>query len=174
MGMQKMGSDDYVIRVCDQPAQVDAAAWDALLARQTHPTPFMRHACLAALHNSGSATPASGWTLRWITLWRGGQLAAACPLYVKDHSYGEYVFDWAWAEAYARHGLDYYPKGVVAVPFTPVPGSRLLADSPQARAALLQALLAEGQRLKLSSLHLLFAADDDLAACETAGLIWPA
>jgi predicted N-acyltransferase len=171
MGMQKMGSDDYVIRVCDQPAQVDAAAWDALLARQTHPTPFMRHACLAALHNSGSATPASGWTLRWITLWRGGQLAAACPLYVKDHSYGEYVFDWAWAEAYARHGLDYYPKGVVAVPFTPVPGSRLLADSPQARAALLQALLAEGQRLKLSSLHLLFAADDDLAACETAGLM---
>ena len=169
--MQKMGSDDYVIRVCDRPEQVNAAAWDALLAAQSHPTPFMRHACLAALHDSGSATPASGWTLRWITLWRGKQLAAACPLYVKDHSYGEYVFDWAWAEAYARHGLDYYPKGVVAVPFTPVPGSRLLAESPQARAALLQALLAECQRLKLSSLHLLFAADDDLAAADAAGLM---
>ena len=87
----------------------------------------MRHEYLAALHTSGSAVPATGWTPRFMTLWLGSDLHAACPLYIKDHSYGEYVFDWAWANAYAEHGLEYYPKGLVAPPFTPVPGSRLLA-----------------------------------------------
>ena len=109
------------------PADIDAAAWNALLARQRTPTPFMRHEYLAALHASGSAVRATGWTPRFQLLWDGDQLAAACPLYLKTHSYGEYVFDWAWANAYAEHGLAYYPKALVAVPFTPVPGSRLLA-----------------------------------------------
>jgi predicted N-acyltransferase len=167
----KNDTNDYVIRVLDSPLALPAATWDDLLARQTQPTPFMRHAYLAALHTSGCASPATGWTARFITLWRGNQLAAACPLYLKSHSRGEYVFDWAWANAYAQHGLDYYPKAIVAVPFTPVPGTRLLAHDAAARAALVQALLGWCQEAQVSSLHLLFAADDDLAACQHAGLM---
>jgi predicted N-acyltransferase len=131
----------------------------------------MRHEYLAALHESGSATEATGWVPRFLTLWRGGTLHAACPLYLKDHSYGEYVFDWAWANAYAEHGLEYYPKALVAVPFTPVPGPRLLARDAAARQALVRALLAWCQDENLSSLHLLFTADADVAACANADLM---
>ncbi|MBS0294205.1 MAG: GNAT family N-acetyltransferase [Proteobacteria bacterium] len=164
-------STRYELQLHDSPTQVDAAAWDALLATQTQPTPFMRHAYLAALQASGSATARTGWAPRFFTLLRGGALYAACALYVKAHSFGEYVFDWAWAEAYERHGLPYYPKGVVAVPFTPVPGTRLLARDDHARSALLQALRNWASDAGLSSLHLLFAAADDLAAARAAGLM---
>ncbi|MDQ0070757.1 putative N-acyltransferase [Variovorax boronicumulans] len=163
--------NDYVIRVLASPSDVSPKAWNALLAAQAEPSPFMRHEYLAALHESGSASPASGWTAQFITLWRGKQLEAACPVYIKDHSYGEYVFDWAWANAYEQHGLAYYPKAVVAVPFTPVPGSRLLARDAQSRTLLVQALVAWCKQEELSSLHLLFGADEDIAACTEAGLM---
>ncbi len=166
-----MTMGDYVIRVLNSPLHIRAAAWDALLAQQPHPTPFMRHAYLATLHSSGAATPDTGWTPRFITLWQGDALVAACPLYLKTHSHGEYVFDWAWANAYAEHGLAYYPKALVAVPFTPVPGTRLMAVDAPARAALLQALLDWSRQENLSSLHLLFESDEDLNACEVAGLM---
>lgn len=171
---------NYVTRVLASPLHVDAGQWNDLLSLQKHPSPFMRHEYLAALQTSGSATPATGWTPRFITLWLanapGGPsasetLVAACPLYLKDHSYGEYVFDWAWANAYAQHGLAYYPKAVVAIPFTPVPGSRLLARDAQARQALIQALVGWCRSEQLSSLHLLFADNDDIAACAQAGLM---
>ena len=84
---------DYVIRVYTHPLEVPAAAWDGLLARQDAPSPFMQHAYLAALHTSGSATPETGWSPQIVTLWQHEHLVAACALYVKDHSYGEYVFD---------------------------------------------------------------------------------
>ena len=172
MGSENVG-EDYVIRVLDRPSEIDAGAWNALLARQPGGAggPFMRHDYLAALDESGCATAATGWGLQWLTLWRKDQLQAAAPLYLKSHSRGEYVFDWAWAEAYERHGLAYYPKGLVAVPFTPVPGPRLLALDAQARAALLRALIAHCEQLGLSSLHLLFAAEQDIAACREAGLL---
>ena len=109
---------DYTLEVHPSVHAIDPAAWDALLARQAHPSPFMRHAYLAALQDSGSATSRTGWAARCFLLWQGDALAAACVLYLKAHSRGEYVFDWAWADAYARHGLVYYPKAVVAVPFT--------------------------------------------------------
>lgn len=167
-----MPSPTYELRVADAPADIDAAAWDALLAAQSHATPFLRHAYLAALHDSGSATPETGWTPLFFTLWSSaGALDAACALYVKPHSYGEYVFDWAWADAYARHGLEYYPKAVAAVPFTPVPGARLLARDAATRLALLQALLAWCADAQLSSLHLLFAAQEDVHAAQQAGLM---
>ena len=161
----------YELRLHDAAATIDPAAWDALLARQAHATPFMRHAYLAALEASGSATPRTGWTPVFFTLWQGGQLCAACAVYAKAHSYGEYVFDWAWADAYARHGLPYYPKAVAAVPFTPVPGTRLLAADAPARAALLRALTGWAGESGLSSLHLLFAGDEDVAAARGAGLM---
>jgi predicted N-acyltransferase len=171
MAAVKYNSNDYVTRVLDSPTQLDSAQWNALLARQDAPSPFMRHEYLAAMERSASATPATGWAPRFITLWRGEQLEAACALYLKDHSYGEYVFDWAWANAYEQHGLAYYPKAVIAAPFTPVPGARLLARDEPSRQGLLKAVLAWCRREKLSSLHLLFAADEDVAACAAAGLM---
>ena len=164
-------TEDYVIRVCTSPAQVDPVAWDALLLSQDNRSPFMRHAYLAALDASGSACPRTGWAPHFILLERDGRLQAACVVYAKTHSYGEYVFDWAWANAYAQHGLDYYPKAVVAVPFTPVPSTRLLAVNGAARAALVKALLAWCEDKKVSSLHLLFGEPKDVAACEAAGMM---
>jgi predicted N-acyltransferase len=169
------GNFNYVTRVDDDLSAVRALDWDGLLARQEAPSPFMQHAYLSALHTSASATPATGWTLQVVSLWRdtpqGPLLAAACPLYLKTHSRGEYVFDHAWADAYQRHGLAYYPKALVASPFTPVPGSRLLAESDAARQALLYALLALCKNKDIASLHILFGSPQDLQTCEQAGLL---
>ena len=132
---------EYRIQVHDQPASIDARAWNDLLAAQAEPTPFMRHEYLLALHESGSAVPSTGWQARFITLERDQCLHAAAACYLKAHSYGEYVFDWAWADAYQRHGLRYYPKLLGAVPFTPVPGARLLCSDGQARTALVLSLI---------------------------------
>jgi predicted N-acyltransferase len=166
-----MALSDYVIRVHDAPSAVDATAWDALLAQQALPSPFMRHAYLTALHDSGSACAATGWVAHFITLYAGDVLAAACVVYLKDNSFGEYVFDWAWASAYQQHGVPYYPKAVVAVPFTPVPGTRLLARDDAARAALVQVLLTWCEQQAVSSMHLLFGAQADTQACADAGLM---
>ena len=158
-----------VIRVHADPAAVNAAAWNALLQAQAAPTPFMRHEYLAALHDSGSAVPETGWAPQFLTLHRGGELQAACALYLKSHSYGEYVFDWAWADAYRRHGLAYYPKLLGAVPFTPVPGTRLLARSDADRDVLVTALHRLALDGRLSSAHVLFIDDADRAAFQRAG-----
>ena len=168
---QPLPAPTYELRVADSPAHIDSVAWDALLARQSHPTPFLRHAYLAALHDSSSATPRTGWAPRFVTLWQGGVLAAACALYLKSHSYGEYVFDWAWANAYEQHGVPYYPKAVAAVPFTPVPGTRLLARDAAARSALLRALVDWCRAQDLSSLHLLFMAQEDVQEAQAQGLM---
>jgi predicted N-acyltransferase len=162
---------DYVTRVFDAPGGCDAHAWDALLVEQQEPNLFMRHAYLQAMHDSGSAIPETGWTPRFMTLWRGDELHAACAMYLKAHSYGEYVFDWAWASAYEQHGLAYYPKALIASPFTPVPGSRLLARDAQARAALVKAAMHWCRTHEVSSLHVLFGNDDDVQACEASGLM---
>ncbi|MDT7835262.1 GNAT family N-acetyltransferase [Aquabacterium sp. OR-4] len=147
-------------------------AWDTLLAAQAQPTPFMRHAYLAALHASGCAVASTGWAPRFVTVTRHGALVAAAPAYLKTHSYGEYVFDWAWADAYHRHGLRYYPKLLVAVPFTPVPGSRLLATDAAARGALLQGLQAVAAHEKASGLHVLFHPEAESGAvADAAGLV---
>jgi len=162
---------DYVTRVFTRIAEVSPNAWDALVLRQDDASPFMQHAYLHALDASASASAATGWIPRIITLERAGALVAACALYIKDHSYGEYVFDWAWANAYQQHGLPYYPKAVVAVPFTPVPGARLLAVDAQARTALVREIVAWCKDQQLSSLHLLFTSDSDTKACADAGLM---
>ncbi len=131
----------------------------------------MRWEYLNAMQTSESATRDTGWDLRIVTLWSdaspSAQLLAACPLYLKTHSYGEYVFDHAWANAYAQHGLNYYPKAVVAVPFTPVPGTRLLAQNDALQAILALACRALSNAENASSLHLLFTAQVDQTACRT-------
>lgn len=158
------------MQVHHEPAGVSAGEWNALLAAQATPTPFMRHEYLHALHASGSAVPATGWSPCLLTLHDDQGLAAACALYAKAHSYGEFVFDWAWADAYRRHGLQYYPKLLGAVPFTPVPGTRLLARDRPARQALVQALQGLAQRdAAFSSAHVLFVDEADRAALHAAG-----
>jgi predicted N-acyltransferase len=166
---EETGSNDYVIRVRDDPAAIDAIRWNALLAAQGDPTPFMRHEYLCALHDSGSATGDTGWLPQYLVVEHGTELIAACPLYLKDHSYGEYVFDWAWADAYQRHGLRYYPKLLSAVPFTPVPGPRLMARDPASRELLLHAMSQIARDAKLSSAHVLFLNDADRDAAISAG-----
>ena len=117
---------------------VEATQWNALAAGQ----PLASHAFLTALHATGCASTATGWQPRYLTAWRGASLAGAMPVYAKAHSYGEYVFDWAWADAFRRHGHRYYPKLVCAIPFTPTTGARLFARSDDVRAALLAHALA--------------------------------
>jgi len=161
-------------------ADVDAADWDALVAAQPEATPFLRHAFLHALHASGSATDDTGWAPRFLTLWvpnghESGpgrdRLAAAMPLYAKSHSYGEYVFDWAWADAYRQHGLPYYPKWLSAIPFTPVRGARLLAEDDVARRVLLRFALALAEESEMSSLHVLFPSDHEADLMQEAGMM---
>ena len=175
----RKGEDDHVIAVLNSPLDIDAVEWNALLERQPDATPFMRHEYLAAMHESASASPKTGWTARFVTL-RGpaddgssGErvLLGACAMYRKDHSYGEYVFDHSWANAYHQHGVPYYPKALVAPPFTPVPGARLLARDAATRVALARALVLWCKDAGLSSLHLLFASDADVAACVAAGMM---
>ncbi|WP_026640472.1 GNAT family N-acetyltransferase [Bordetella petrii] len=146
-------------------AHVDAQQWNALAGTQ----PFLRHEFLSALHDTGCAAPSTGWTPYYLVLRRDGRLAGAAPLYLKTHSRGEYVFDYAWADAFERHGLRYYPKLLAAVPFTPVAGPRLLAGNAQDRLELARGLIELAQGLQVSSLHVLFPDDDDLQALRKAG-----
>ncbi len=166
---EERSSKNYVIRVHDHPGHMDASQWNALLAQQPSATPFMRHEYLTAMHESQSAIDETGWQPQFLTLHDGDTLVAACPLYLKAHSYGEYVFDWAWADAYQRHGLRYYPKLLSAVPFTPVPGPRLLARDAASRVALLRGMTRFAVEAKLSSAHVLFLDDADQQAAREAG-----
>jgi hypothetical protein len=164
-------SRDYRTQVYDDIAAIGRDAWNALLVRDADANPFVRHEYLHALEASGCVGRRTGWTPQHLTLWLGGDLVAAAPLYVKSHSFGEYVFDWAWADAYARCGLAYYPKLVAAVPFAPVAGTRLLAAADGARAALARALLAHARASGLSSLHVLFAPPAQIERLADLGML---
>ncbi|MFZ5492513.1 MAG: GNAT family N-acetyltransferase [Pseudomonadota bacterium] len=154
-------------RFVDSLKAIPATAWDAL---QTDGNPFLRHAFLLALEETGCVGGRSGWASQHLLIEQDGRLLAAAPVYAKDHSYGEYVFDWAWANAYQRAGLRYYPKLVVAVPFTPVTGPRLLLAPGADGAALLdragRALIEHAKALRASSVHWLFTPDRQTAALE--------
>lgn len=143
---------------------IPAAAWNALRADDN---PFLDHAFLAGLERYGCVDADTGWQPHHLGLYDGERLVAAAPLYLKGNSHGEFVFDWSWAHAYEQHGLDYYPKLLCAVPYSPVTGARLLVgrggDANALRATLLAALRSETGRLRLSSAHLNFASDDDAA-----------
>lgn len=168
----------YRTRIVSTLADIGQAAWNELLALQAESNPFLSYAFLHALHESGSASARSGWQPQFLTLWRDDVVEAAMPLYVKSHSYGEYVFDWAWADAYRRHGLDYYPKLLSAIPFTPVTGARLLARDQAGQLALIEALVdigddnagdAEGGGL--SSTHVLYPPQQQARALAEAGFM---
>ena len=162
-----MLSADIDIRIVDTIAAIPAGQWDTLAGDN----PFLCHAFLLALQESGCATLSTGWQAQFITASRDGLLLGAMPLYLKTHSYGEYVFDWAWAEAYERHGLDYYPKLLCAVPFTPVTGLRILTGLPEIRTALIDSALQLAQQSGVSSLHCLFPDETQALALQQAGMM---
>jgi predicted N-acyltransferase len=168
---KEMLMQEVSIRRFNDPREIPRQAWNELWKNQANATPFMRHEYLCALHASNSAVPSTGWNPKFITLWQGDKLRAACPLYVKSHSYGEYVFDWAWANAYELHGLPYYPKAVITVPFTPVPGVRLMASDAQSKHVLLDEVVKFAKNQEFSSLHLLWLNEEDQHVCESYGLI---
>jgi predicted N-acyltransferase len=146
-------------------AAVGAAEWNAL----THGHPFVRYEFLQALLDSGCASAKTGWTPYFLTLRAGRELVGATALFLKRHSRGEYVFDYAWADAFARHGLEYYPKLIGAVPFTPVTGPRLLAHTHAHRVLLARGAIELARANGLSSLHILFPDELDLLALRESG-----
>jgi predicted N-acyltransferase len=151
----------------DSLADVEASQWDALAGSQ----PFVRHAFLRALETSGCVGGASGWLSMHLVLRRQGRLQAALPLYLKHDSYGEFVFDWSWARAFAaRWGRSYYPKLVSAVPFTPVAGPRLLGEAA-ARQRLLEGALELARALGVSSWHCLFPTRQQAEELAQGGLL---
>lgn len=148
------------VTVVQRLADIPAAEWNGL---QGTDNPFLRHEFLAALESHDCVSPENGWQSFHLLLIDGGRLRAAAPAYIKGHSWGEFVFDWSWADAHARRGLPYYPKLVVAVPYSPVPGPRLLiadeADPVIAAKALGQAATQIADEYELSSAHWLFTED---------------
>jgi predicted N-acyltransferase len=157
--------DKPTVRILDTLRAVDPHDWNALCGQH----PLLRHQFLHALHEARCACETTGWTPRYLTLWRDQSLVGAMPLYLKSHSYGEYVFDWAWADAYHRHGLSYYPKLLCAVPFSPVTGSRLLAADAASRTRLIRAALDLAG--EVSSLHVLFPTQSEARELEAQGMM---
>lgn len=155
------------LQAIESIAQVDPTLWDGLVAASGG-SMLSQHAFLLAFETSGSVTPATGWQPRHLLLWEDEVLVAAIALYAKGHSYGEFVFDWAWAEAYQRNGLDYYPKWLAAIPFTPVPGARLLTTAPY-RDIAAASLLQWAKKSGLSSLHALYTTPEDTEAFIASG-----
>lgn len=153
------------LTIIDTLEGVDPAQWQALAGDN----PTLAHSFLHALHETGCASPDTGWSPRYLVLHRDGALTGAMPLYLKDHSRGEYVFDHAWADAFHRNGIEYYPKLLSAVPFTPVTGSRLLARTQADRQLLARAALQVARQLGTSSLHILFPDAQDKQALAEAG-----
>ncbi|MGB7481007.1 MAG: GNAT family N-acetyltransferase [Burkholderiaceae bacterium] len=162
---------NYRTRILTTLASVGQTAWDELAALQLDANPFLSFAFLHALHESGCAAADTGWQPHYLTLWQHERLQAALPLYLKSHSYGEYVFDWAWADAYRRNGLAYYPKLLAAIPFTPVTGPRLLARTDAARQALVAALQQLQQQSDVSSSHILYPPAAQAQELQAAGYL---
>ena len=156
------------LEISDSILQVDAKSWDALVANM----PLLSHAFLSALEALHSVGAGTGWQPYPMLVHEGGQLVGAMPLYVKSHSYGEYVFDWAWAEAYQRSGLNYYPKLLAAIPFTPITSQRLLVaeveNSSQIHSLMVDALTHLMHKHQLSSVHVLFPDENSAAIFKNA------
>jgi predicted N-acyltransferase len=154
---------EFVAKIAGGIAGLNRAAWN----RVAGPEPFVQHDFLAALEESGSVGPGTGWTPAAILIEDdASRLVAAAPAYLKTHSQGEYVFDHGWADAWQRAGGEYYPKLQVAVPFTPVPGPRLLGERPQQLLAAIEAVTAQNE---LSSAHITFVDEAGASQCERRG-----
>ncbi len=163
--MTEAGQHEITISLSDGVREVAQPEWDAL----SDGSPQLSHAFLSALERSGSVGEGTGWEPMPLLVRRAGQLIGAVPLYLKHHSYGEYVFDWSWAEAYAQQKMAYYPKLIAAIPFTPLTGARLLSPDPLIRQTMAHALLECMAQLELSSVHVLFPDDSSAESLEQLG-----
>lgn len=160
-------------RLLDGMNDIAPAIWDTLANPPSKAfNPFVSHAFLSALEASGSATAHTGWQPAHVVVEQGGKAIAAAPMYVKNHSYGEYVFDHGWAQAFERAGGEYYPKLQVTVPFTPATGSRLLTGgNDTAREPIGRAMIAIANKLQVSSLHMTFAPQEEAEALTPLGFL---
>ena len=162
------------LRILDSITDVPEAEWDALVLHDAEANPFVRWAFLEALEHSGCATERTGWRPRHLTLWQGAKLVAAAPAYERGDSDGDFSRDWHWAEFAMRAGFRYYPKLLITVPFTPVSGRRFLVAAGLERAPLVRALADAARALareeRMSSVHVLFPARDEMPELEAAGL----
>jgi uncharacterized protein len=160
-------------RLVDGIKAIDAQTWDALANPAGAPcNPFVSHAFLGALETSGSVSARTGWRPAHAVLEDAGRIVGVAPMYVKTHSYGEYVFDHGWAQAFERAGGEYYPKLQLSVPFTPVTGPRLLVGNDAAHRKMLgQALMTIAERSEVSSLHITFATEEETAALGALGYL---
>ena len=159
------------VTVHDSIAAIAGEDWNALAGDAF---PFLNHAFLELAETTGSVAPNAGWAPRHLTLEQGGKLRAALPLYEKSHSWGEFVFDWAWARAYEQAGLDYYPKLVSAIPFTPAPSTRILlanANDTEAARALISAATQLAVESECSSVHFLFPSEQEVSLFDDCGLL---
>src|SRR5690606_32889300 len=151
------------LKVLGSISEVSAVEWDALFGPS--PAPFVRHAWLSAMEESGSATPETGWTASHLTLWRAGRLVAAVPAYLKAHSYGEYIYDFGWARAAQQAGIAYYPKLVLGAPLSPATTQRFgTGDAPDREVLgrlLSQAAIALARELGASGVHVLFCTEEE-------------
>ena len=156
-----------IVQIVGSISEFDASEWNALSAGM----PLLSHAFLAALETSGSVGEGTGWNPSIMIIREQETLIGAIPLYIKSHSYGEYVFDWAWADAYEKSGFAYYPKLLTAIPFSPITSTRLLANNNETKLHLIKALDSVMRQHELSSAHVLFPDDADAALLEQEGWI---
>ena len=159
-----MSAEQYQLKIIEKLTKVPAADWNALLP--TDASPFLKHAFLNTLEETGCVGDHTGWQVAHLGLYKEEHLVGAMPLYLKQHSYGEFVFDWSWAQAYEQQGMQYYPKALCAIPFTPVQGSRILF-TPDQPAVEIQSQLIKGLKTlvlqnHLSSAHILFPLADQI------------
>ena len=166
------GKEEITIRVLDKISDIPSKDWDACAGEGN---PFVTHAFLYALEESGSVTNQTGWLPQHLTVYdHNDQIAACMPIYLKNHSYGEYIFDWGWAEAYNRAGGNYYPKLQAAVPFTPATGPRMLvkdSSSDHYYQILIDGMIQLAHKHKVSSLHITFPSKSQWDRLGSAGFI---
>jgi predicted N-acyltransferase len=146
-------------------SQVEPQAWNAL----TDGSPLLSHAFLSTLEETGCVGTGTGWQPYSLLVRDSGKLMGAMSLYIKSHSYGEYVFDWAWANAYERSGMAYYPKLLCAIPFTPITGARLLSADIETQVLMLQVVIQQMEQHDLSSAHILFPDDASAEVLKSSG-----
>jgi len=153
-----VSSEQYHLEIIEKLTDISATEWNALLTQDAGP--FLKYEFLSTLEETNCVGANTGWQIAHLALYNQEQLIGAMPLYLKRHSYGEFVFDWAWAQAYEQQGMQYYPKALCAIPFSPVQGARLLCspkeDIPQVQAQLIAGLKALVLNNNLSSAHILF------------------
>ncbi len=168
-----MSASSYTLRILDRVRDVPAADWDALVGEDS--SPFVEHRWLDALEETGCVGEDTGWVAAHLSLWRGEKLVAVAPSYLKGHSEGEFVFDWSWADFAHRAGIRYYPKVVVAVPFTPATGDRALVAPDEDRADATRRVASAARewcgRVRASSVHVLFPREGEAKQWEAAGYL---